>query len=237
MPTQVQPSCGPRLWWSLCSSRTRSATCCAAHGAASHRITWHCSATTSRDARHPGLEPCTRRPATHTLGPRRGQATHSRSCTCCRTPTSRRSCSATAATPRSPPPSARAPSAAWRATCCARPPPSPPTSTRSSLRAATAHSHRPTRSPTPPRPLVGMHARTQDWMRVPLESYWGCMPRRTLKRGPGPSHGRPTLRVPCVLGAPSPPWRLERAASRPADPTTAFDHSGCAPRRRTTTRG
>ena len=93
------------------------------------------------------------------------------------------------------------------------------------------------RAAAPPRPLVGMHARTQDWMRVPLESYWGCMPRRTLKRGPDPSHGRPTLRVLCVLGAPSPPWRLERAASKPANPTTAFDHSGCALRRRTTTRG
>lgn len=126
--------------------------CCAVRGAPSHRITWHCSAMTSRDARHPGLEPCTRGSATHKLGPRRGQATHSRLCTCCRTPTSRRSCSTTADTPRSPPPSAHAPSAAWRATYCARPPPSPPTSTRSSLRAATAHPHRPTRSRTPPRP-------------------------------------------------------------------------------------
>ena len=35
-----------------------------------------------------------------------------------------------------------------------------------------------------PRPLMGMHARTQDWMRVPLESYWSCMLRRTLKSGP-----------------------------------------------------
>ena len=36
----------------------------------------------------------------------------------------------------------------------------------------------------PPRPLMGMHARTQDWMRVPLESYWSCMLRRTLRSGP-----------------------------------------------------
>ena len=38
----------------------------------------------------------------------------------------------------------------------------------------------------PPRPLMGMHARTQDWMRVPLEAYWGCMLRRTLKSGTDP---------------------------------------------------
>ena len=33
---------------------------------------------------------------------------------------------------------------------------------------------------------MGMHARTQDWMRVPLEAYWGCMLRRTLKSGTDP---------------------------------------------------
>ena len=57
----------------------------------------------------------------------------------------------------------------------------------------------------PPRPLVGMHARTQDWMRVPLESYWGCMPRRTLKRGPDPvprpPHAPRALRAARALAA------------------------------------
>jgi len=81
----------------------------------------------------------------------------------------------------------------------------------------------------PPRPLMGMHARTQDWMRVPLEAYWSCMLRRALKSSQGPGA--------LTIGRPDPPWMLERAASKTTGPTTAFEHSGCAPRHRTTTRG
>lgn len=42
---------------------------------------------------------------------------------------------------------------------------------------SSSHPQPPSTPPPSRRRLVGMHARTQDWMRVPLGAYWSCMRR------------------------------------------------------------
>ena len=218
--------------------------CCTAGGAPSHRTTWHCCATTSRNVCHTGLEPRTKRSATHAFGPWLGTGypqpfVHVLSNTYFAPLLFRNRRHAALVAALGPRPFRRLARYLLR--------PAAPVAAdvdafllarhHGTLAAPDAPIDAPTDAPTdadapadaPPRPLMGMHARTQDWMRVPLEAYWSCMLRRALKSSQGPGA--------LTIGRPNPPWMLERAASKTTGPTTAFEHSGCAPRHRTTTRG
>ena len=218
--------------------------CCTAGGAPSHRTTWHCCATTSRNVCHTGLEPRTKRSATHAFGPWLGTGypqpfVHVLSNTYFAPLLFRNRRHAALVAALGPRPFRRLARYLLR--------PAAPVAAdvdgfllarhHGTLAAPDAPIDAPTDAPTdadapadaPPRPLMGMHARTQDWMRVPLEAYWSCMLRRALKSSQGPGA--------LTIGRPDPPWMLERAASKTTGPTTAFEHSGCAPRHRTTTRG
>ena len=226
--------------------------CCTAGGAPSHRTTWHCCATTSRNVCHTGLEPRTKRSATHAFGPWLGTGypqpfVHVLSNTYFAPLLFRNRRHAALVAALGPRPFRRLARYLLR-------PAAPVAADVDAFLLARHHGtlaapdapidaptdapiDAPTDAPTdadapadaPPRPLMGMHARTQDWMRVPLEAYWSCMLRRALKSSQGPGA--------LTIGRPDPPWMLERAASKTTGPTTAFEHSGCAPRHRTTTRG
>ena len=214
--------------------------CCTAGGAPSHRTTWHCCATTSRNVCHTGLEPWTKRSATHAFGPWLGTGypqpfVHVLSNTYFAPLLFRNRRHAALVAALGPRPFRRLARYLLR-------PAAPVAADVDAFLLARHHGtlaapDAPTDAPTdadapadaPPRPLMGMHARTQDWMRVPLEAYWSCMLRRALKSSQGPGA--------LTIGRPDPPWMLERAASKTTGPTTAFEHSGCAPRHRTTTRG
>ena len=214
--------------------------CCTAGGAPSHRTTWHCCATTSRNVCHTGLEPRTKRSATHAFGPWLGTGypqpfVHVLSNTYFAPLLFRNRRHAALVAALGPRPFRRLARYLLR-------PAAPVAADVDAFLLARHHGtlaapDAPIDAPTdadapadaPPRPLMGMHARTQDWMRVPLEAYWSCMLRRALKSSQGPGA--------LTIGRPDPPWMLERAASKTTGPTTAFEHSGCAPRHRTTTRG